>query len=220
MGLWARWGKALAAAWLVVNLTRALTCPRPDISQQQFEIIAFRGPSAWEAHGANLATVTALQHSRARRHALRSYGLDGGELSDACHVGRRLCAPPQEGRSTCSHEPRTVRPWTQRRAASYRQATTRGGKYDPSMSDTKKRITITVDPHLASYAEHLVQAGKAESVSAAFNEAMATKRQRDQHALSKLRERASQADPARVERMRRHIDAQARQAGFEVAAGE
>ncbi|MEU6794135.1 hypothetical protein ABZ907_20760 [Nonomuraea wenchangensis] len=88
------------------------------------------------------------------------------------------------------------------------------------MSEVKKRITITVDPHLAGYAEQLVQAGKAESVSAAFNEAMAIKRQRDQHALAKLRERAAHADPARVERMRRHIEAQSRAAGFDVAAGE
>ncbi|SPL88499.1 unnamed protein product [[Actinomadura] parvosata subsp. kistnae] len=88
------------------------------------------------------------------------------------------------------------------------------------MSGAKKRISITVDPHLADYPEHLVEAGKAESVSATFNEARAAKRQRDQHALALLRARAAQADPVRVERMRRHIDAQARQAGFEVAAGE
>ncbi|MFE3453245.1 hypothetical protein ACFXJ8_30405 [Nonomuraea sp. NPDC059194] len=77
-----------------------------------------------------------------------------------------------------------------------------------------------MDPHLATYAERLVETGKAESVSAAFNEAMAAKRLRDQHAHAKLRERAAQADPARVERMRKHIERQARAQGFQVAAGE
>ncbi|GAA2700563.1 hypothetical protein [Nonomuraea recticatena] len=88
------------------------------------------------------------------------------------------------------------------------------------MSDTKKRITITVDPHLATYAEHLVDAGKADSVSAAFNEAMAARRRYEQRALAKLRERAALADPDRVARMRKHVDDQARAAGFRTAAGE
>ncbi|MEV0198149.1 hypothetical protein [Nonomuraea sp. NPDC050691] len=88
------------------------------------------------------------------------------------------------------------------------------------MSDNKKRITITVDPHLAAYAEQLVDAGKAESVSAAFNDAMAAKRRREQHALALLRERAAQADPHRVARLRKHIDAQARAQGFQVSTGE
>jgi hypothetical protein len=34
------------------------------------------------------------------------------------------------------------------------------------MSDRKARLTITVDPHLSAYAEHLVETGKAPSVSA------------------------------------------------------
>ena len=29
------------------------------------------------------------------------------------------------------------------------------------MSDRKARLTITVDPHLSAYAEHLVKTGKA-----------------------------------------------------------
>ncbi|WP_219464982.1 hypothetical protein [Nonomuraea rhizosphaerae] len=88
------------------------------------------------------------------------------------------------------------------------------------MSDNKKRITITVDPQLAAYAEQLVEIGKAKSVSAAFNDAMAAKRLREQHALALLRQRAAQADHARIERMRKHIDAQARAQGFQVATGE
>ena len=39
------------------------------------------------------------------------------------------------------------------------------------MSDRKTRLTVTVDPHLAAYAEQLVKAGKAPSVSAVFNDA-------------------------------------------------
>lgn len=58
------------------------------------------------------------------------------------------------------------------------------------------------------------------SVSAAFNDAMAAQRRRNQHALALLRERAAQADPERVARMKRHIDAQARAQGFQVASGE
>ena len=52
-------------------------------------------------------------------------------------------------------------------------------EYDSSMSDRKARLTITVDSHLSSYAEHLVASGHATSVSAAFNEAMAEKAYRD-----------------------------------------
>jgi len=40
------------------------------------------------------------------------------------------------------------------------------------MSDRKTRLTVTVDPHLAAYAEQLVEAGKAASVSAVFNDAL------------------------------------------------
>ena len=43
------------------------------------------------------------------------------------------------------------------------------------MSDRKARLIITVDSRLSAYAEHLVESGRATSVSAAFNEAMAEK---------------------------------------------
>lgn len=77
------------------------------------------------------------------------------------------------------------------------------------MSDRKARLTITVDPHLSAYAEHLVEAGKAPSVSAVFNDAMSEKERRDRQALDRLKEVAAQADPAKVDRMLAHIDAQA-----------
>src|SRR5580704_5510757 len=33
--------------------------------------------------------------------------------------------------------------------------------YDPGVSDRKIRVTVTLEPHLAAYAERLVEAGKA-----------------------------------------------------------
>jgi Arc/MetJ-type ribon-helix-helix transcriptional regulator len=77
------------------------------------------------------------------------------------------------------------------------------------MSDRKARLTVTVDPHLAAYAEQLVEAGKAPSVSAVFNDALSEKERRDRRALDRLRETAAQADQAKVARMMTHIDAQA-----------
>src|SRR3989442_15772320 len=41
--------------------------------------------------------------------------------------------------------------------------------YDPGVSDRKIRMTVTLEPHLAAYAERLVEAGKAPSVSAVVN---------------------------------------------------
>jgi Arc/MetJ-type ribon-helix-helix transcriptional regulator len=77
------------------------------------------------------------------------------------------------------------------------------------MSDRKARLTITVDPHLSAYAEQLVEAGKAPSVSAVFNDALSEKARRDRAAVDRLKETAAQADPAKVDRMLAHIDAQA-----------
>ena len=76
------------------------------------------------------------------------------------------------------------------------------------MSARKERLTITVDPHLSAYAEHLVEAGQAPSVSAAFNEAMAEKAARDRDRRSLWRAKAGQADPDRVARMIAHVDGQ------------
>ncbi len=77
------------------------------------------------------------------------------------------------------------------------------------MSDRKARVTITVDPHLCAYAEHLVETGKASSVSAVFNDALSEKERRDRRAVDRLKEIAAQADPDKVARMLAHIDAQA-----------
>jgi hypothetical protein len=81
-------------------------------------------------------------------------------------------------------------------------------EYDPSLSDRKSRLTITVDPHLGAYAEQLVAAGQASSVSAVFNEAMAEKAYRDRRRRSLWKAKSEQADPDRVNRMMAHIDQQ------------
>jgi hypothetical protein len=77
------------------------------------------------------------------------------------------------------------------------------------MSAGKAHLTITVDPYLSAYAEHLVETGKAASVSAVFNDALSEQERRDRQALDRLSEIAAQADPAKVDRMLAHVDAQA-----------
>jgi Arc/MetJ-type ribon-helix-helix transcriptional regulator len=81
-------------------------------------------------------------------------------------------------------------------------------KYDSGMSERKVRVTVTIDPGLAAYAERLVEAGKAPSVSAVVNDALEAERQRDQKARRLWREAAERADPDKVARMRAHVDAQ------------
>jgi Arc/MetJ-type ribon-helix-helix transcriptional regulator len=76
------------------------------------------------------------------------------------------------------------------------------------MSDRKIRITVTIDPDLAAYAEQLVEAGKAPSVSAVVNDALEANRLRDQRARRLWKEAAERSDPGKVARMRAHIDAQ------------
>jgi Arc/MetJ-type ribon-helix-helix transcriptional regulator len=82
------------------------------------------------------------------------------------------------------------------------------------MSGRKTRLTVTIDPHLAAYAEHLVEAGKAPSVSAVVNRALEAEAQRDRDALNRLKEIAAQADPAKVARMAAHAAAQAAALGY------
>lgn len=77
------------------------------------------------------------------------------------------------------------------------------------MSDRKARLEITVDSHLSAYAEHLVETGKAPSVSAVVNDALSEKERRDRQAVDRLRETAARADEAKVGRMLAHVDAQA-----------
>jgi hypothetical protein len=76
------------------------------------------------------------------------------------------------------------------------------------MSDRKSRLTITVDPHLSAYAEQLVEAGHAASVSAAFNQAMAEKAYRDRRRRSLWKAKADEANPGRVSRLMAHVDHQ------------
>lgn len=91
----------------------------------------------------------------------------------------------------------------------------------PGMSgDRKTRITITVDPDVVEYAEHLVTTGKAASVAAVFNDAIATKRLADQRALALLRERAQHADQVKVQRIMAHVNRQLAEHGFPKAASE
>jgi Arc/MetJ-type ribon-helix-helix transcriptional regulator len=76
------------------------------------------------------------------------------------------------------------------------------------MSDRKTRVTVTIDPHLAAYAEQLVEAGKAPSVSAVVNDALEADRLRDQRGRRLLKDAVGRADPEKVARMRAHVDAQ------------
>jgi Arc/MetJ-type ribon-helix-helix transcriptional regulator len=79
------------------------------------------------------------------------------------------------------------------------------------MSDRKTRLTVTVDPHLVEYAERLVDAGKATSVSAVINSALSERVERDKRIRRRWNELTAQADQASVARMLEHIDAQAAQ---------
>lgn len=79
------------------------------------------------------------------------------------------------------------------------------------MSERKTRVTVTIDPHLAAYAERLVEEGRADSVSGVVNEALAAERRRDQRAARLWQEAAAKADPERVARMIARAEAQAAQ---------
>jgi Arc/MetJ-type ribon-helix-helix transcriptional regulator len=76
------------------------------------------------------------------------------------------------------------------------------------MSERKTRVTVTIDPHLAAYAERVVESGKADSVSAVVNDALEARRQRDARARRLWKELTAQADHASVDRMLAHIEAQ------------
>ena len=76
------------------------------------------------------------------------------------------------------------------------------------MSDRKARLTVTVDPRVAAYAEQQVAAGKAPSVSAVFNDALAGRVKRDRRIRRRWKEATDCADRAKVNRMKAHIDAQ------------
>lgn len=76
------------------------------------------------------------------------------------------------------------------------------------MSERKTRVTVTIDPRLAAYAEQLVESGKAESVSAVINSALSERMERDRRIRKRWRELTAQADHAKVARMMAHVEAQ------------
>jgi Arc/MetJ-type ribon-helix-helix transcriptional regulator len=76
------------------------------------------------------------------------------------------------------------------------------------MSDRKTRVTVTIDPHLAAYAERLVESGKADSVSAVVNGALSERVDRDRRIRRRWQEITAQADRSKVARMLAHIEAQ------------
>jgi Arc/MetJ-type ribon-helix-helix transcriptional regulator len=79
-------------------------------------------------------------------------------------------------------------------------------------------ITVTIEPYLRLYAERQVELGRAPSISAVINSALAAHSANRDRGLAMLRARAASADEAtiaRVERMMAHIDAQAAALGLE-----
>lgn len=70
------------------------------------------------------------------------------------------------------------------------------------------RLTITVDPCLMAYAEHLVESRRAASTSAAFTRAITERAYHDRRRRSLSKAKAEQADPGRVARVIAHIDQQ------------
>lgn len=86
--------------------------------------------------------------------------------------------------------------------------------YDSCMNK-KQPITITLDPRLREWAEHLVAAGKAPSISAVVNEALSASYAQHRRGLTLLRERAGQADGDRVMRMRAHVEQQVAALGLD-----
>jgi Arc/MetJ-type ribon-helix-helix transcriptional regulator len=79
------------------------------------------------------------------------------------------------------------------------------------MSERKTRVTVTIDPHLAAYAEQLVDSGKADSVSAVVNSALSERIDRDRRIRRRWNEITAQADPEKVARMLAHVEDQAAQ---------
>ncbi|WP_017627644.1 ribbon-helix-helix domain-containing protein [Nocardiopsis chromatogenes] len=71
------------------------------------------------------------------------------------------------------------------------------------MSEVKKRVTVTLDPELLAWAEQLVEAGEARSVSAVVNEALADKVRRQENASILIEQdmhEARRRDPEEFER--------------------
>jgi Arc/MetJ-type ribon-helix-helix transcriptional regulator len=77
------------------------------------------------------------------------------------------------------------------------------------MSGRRERLEIEVDPRLHAYAERLVEAGQATSVSDVINDALAERERQDREALDHIRETAARADQGKVAQILAHIDRQA-----------
>jgi Arc/MetJ-type ribon-helix-helix transcriptional regulator len=68
------------------------------------------------------------------------------------------------------------------------------------VSDRKIRVTVTLEPHLAAYAERLVEAGKAPSVSAVVNDALTERVERDRRIARRWKELTAQAELTAITR--------------------
>lgn len=84
----------------------------------------------------------------------------------------------------------------------------RGRQMIGTMSGSNAEVTVVIAPRLAAYAEGLVAAGTAPTISAVINDALEAQRRRDQEARRLWKEAAERADPDAVARMRSHADAQ------------
>ena len=69
------------------------------------------------------------------------------------------------------------------------------------MSERKTRVTVTIDPGLAAYAEQLVAAGQADSVSAVVNSALEAARHRNFRSAELWKQATERANPEKVSRL-------------------
>ena len=76
------------------------------------------------------------------------------------------------------------------------------------MGDKQDRISVTIEPHLAAYAERLVETGKAPSVSAVINEALQEKAEHDRRVRSVWAAAVTESDPVKGARMAAYVDQQ------------
>jgi Arc/MetJ-type ribon-helix-helix transcriptional regulator len=86
-----------------------------------------------------------------------------------------------------------------RRKRHYKQRET--VKYYPAMGERNTELTITIAPHLAAYAQRMVAAGTAPTISAVINDALEAQIRRDQRSRALWGEAAERADPEKVARM-------------------
>jgi Arc/MetJ-type ribon-helix-helix transcriptional regulator len=111
-----------------------------------------------------------------------------------------------------SHRRSAVYPWLRSNGKGHRWSAEPGrGKGQGAERLPAGRPGIPLEPHLAAYAERLVEAGKAPSVSAVVNDALEARQQRDLKARRLWREAAERADPDQIARMLAHVEAQAAQ---------